>query len=153
MALFSIQQKSICSWIPFVPNKLEIKNEEQAKQLQSEDLIVTAPIETTNENDFSLKIFSPTFYSENEEKKPILLGTHHIDSYVEKIIWGKSIIQDSFPLGVLAAGMNDGSINLWNPNSIIQSDSENVLISHVSHHSQKVLDLDFNFNFKVVSFY
>ena len=50
-------------------------------------------------------------------------------------------------LGLVAGGLEDGSVNLWDPNRIIQgSDAARCLVTKLKKHSSPVRALDFNPN-------
>lgn len=56
----------------------------------------------------------------------------------------KGIEDGMFPLGMVAGGMSDGSINLWNPDAIIKNDFNRSLVARIESHRGNVLALQFH---------
>uniref|UniRef100_A0A2P2MNN0 Uncharacterized protein MANES_10G135100 n=1 Tax=Rhizophora mucronata TaxID=61149 RepID=A0A2P2MNN0_RHIMU len=100
------------------------------------------------DNSFSstanIEIFELNFQSEDREL-PLLGGCPSSEKF-NRLAWGKNGSgSDQYALGLLAGGLNDGNIDIWNPLSLIRSEtSEDALAVHLSSHKGAVLGLAFN---------
>lgn len=54
-----------------------------------------------------------------------------------------STYQDAFPMGLIAGGMVDGIINVWDPAKIVSND-ETALLASVEQHQGSIAGLHFN---------
>ncbi|KAK6928803.1 Ancestral coatomer element 1, Sec16/Sec31 [Dillenia turbinata] len=92
----------------------------------------------------SLEIFKLDFQSDDREL-PLLAECPSSERF-NRLSWGKKgSDSENFPLGLVAGGLVDGGIDIWNPHSLIRSDSsENALIAHLSRHKGPVRGLEFN---------
>ncbi|KAF9623319.1 hypothetical protein IFM89_000808, partial [Coptis chinensis] len=66
-----------------------------------------------------------------------------------RLCWGKagSGTTEEFSLGLIAGGLVDGSINIWNPLSLIRSqDVDRSLVGRFPKHTGPVRGLEFNTN-------
>ncbi|CAA2944883.1 transport SEC31 homolog B [Olea europaea subsp. europaea] len=98
----------------------------------------------------SLDIFELDFVS--DDRQLILAGTVASSERFNRISWGKGPANsEEFPLGLIAGGLVDGNIGLWNPNNLICSDtkkgsetSESALVGQLSKHRGPVRGLEFN---------
>ncbi|XP_022899190.1 protein transport protein SEC31 homolog B-like [Olea europaea var. sylvestris] len=98
----------------------------------------------------SLDIFELDFVS--DDRQLILAGTVPSSERFNRISWGKGPANsEEFPLGLIAGGLVDGNIGLWNPNNLICSDtkkgsetSESALVGQLSKHRGPVRGLEFN---------
>jgi hypothetical protein len=59
-----------------------------------------------------------------------------------RIAWG-TLADQSKPYGILAGGMKNGELGLWNPKSIIGGNADALLVKKAKH-SGPVKGLDFN---------
>uniref|UniRef100_A0A2P2MNP0 Uncharacterized protein MANES_10G135100 n=1 Tax=Rhizophora mucronata TaxID=61149 RepID=A0A2P2MNP0_RHIMU len=94
------------------------------------------------DNSFSstanIEIFELNFQSEDREL-PLLGGCPSSEKF-NRLAWGKNGSgSDQYALGLLAGGLNDGNIDIWNPLSLIRSEtSEDALAVHLSSHKGAV---------------
>lgn len=81
---------------------------------------VANAIDDSFETTADLEILSIDF-SPNSAKEMPSKGTVKSSERFHRLAWGgMSAGMNSFPLGILAGGMVDGSIGLWNPAAIIK---------------------------------
>ncbi|KAK7854777.1 protein transport protein sec31 like protein a [Quercus suber] len=92
----------------------------------------------------SLELFKLDFQSDDHEMP--LVGETPSSERFNRITWGKPIASaDKFSLGLVAGGLVDGTIDIWNPLALIRSEaSENALVGHLSRHKGPVRGLEFN---------
>ncbi|GAV89261.1 WD40 domain-containing protein/SRA1 domain-containing protein/Sec16_C domain-containing protein [Cephalotus follicularis] len=92
----------------------------------------------------NLEIFKLDFQSDDRELP--VVGESPSSERFNRIAWGKNGSgSESFGLGMIAGGLVDGNIDLWNPLSLIGSDaSESALVGHLSRHKGPVRGLEFN---------
>ncbi|XP_038695842.1 protein transport protein SEC31 homolog B-like isoform X2 [Tripterygium wilfordii] len=92
----------------------------------------------------NLEIFKLDFQSDDRDLP--VVGEVPSSERFNRLSWGKNGSgSDSFALGLIAGGLVDGSIDLWNPLSLIRSDaSESALVGHLSRHRGPVRGLEFN---------
>ncbi|CAN6902684.1 unnamed protein product [Brassica oleracea] len=92
----------------------------------------------------NLEIFELDFNSEDHEMK--LLGQCSSSERFTRLAWGSygSGSQES-PYGCIAGGLVDGNIGLWNPLTLIRSESnESAHVRYLSKHKGPVRALEFN---------
>nr|GEW11225.1 protein transport protein SEC31 homolog B-like isoform X1 [Tanacetum cinerariifolium] len=66
----------------------------------------------------NLEIFKLDFQS--DDRKLVLAGAISSSEPFNRLSWGKSPSNDSgFDLGIVAGGLVDGNIGIWNPNILI----------------------------------
>ncbi|XP_010512768.1 PREDICTED: protein transport protein SEC31 homolog B isoform X3 [Camelina sativa] len=95
----------------------------------------------------NLEIFKLDFQSDDRDLP--LVGEIPSSERFNRLAWGKSGSgSEEFSLGLIAGGLVDGNIDLWNPLSLIGSSqsSESALVGHLSVHKGPVRGLDFNVN-------
>ncbi|PSS09961.1 Protein transport protein SEC31 B like [Actinidia chinensis var. chinensis] len=93
----------------------------------------------------NLEIFKLDFQSDDREL-PAVAESPSSERF-NRLSWGKnpSGSSDEFSLGLIAGGLVDGSIGIWNPLALIRSEaSENALLSQLSRHRGPVRGLEFN---------
>ncbi|CAN6455975.1 unnamed protein product [Victoria cruziana] len=92
----------------------------------------------------SLEIFKLDFHSD-EWELPVV-GECASSERFNRLSWGKpGSSSEEYSLGLIAGGLVDGSINVWNPQKLIGStDSENSLIARLQKHTGPVRGLEFN---------
>ncbi|KAE8729009.1 Protein transport protein SEC31-like protein B [Hibiscus syriacus] len=92
----------------------------------------------------NLDIFKFDFQSEDLELP--LVGECPSSERFNRLAWGKNGSgSDEFSLGLIAGGLVDGSIDLWNPLNLIRSEeNEQALVGHLSKHKGPVRGLEFN---------
>ncbi|XP_047342560.1 protein transport protein SEC31 homolog B-like [Impatiens glandulifera] len=92
----------------------------------------------------NLEIFKLDFQSDDQELP--LVGETTTSERFNRLSWGKnSAGSEEFSLGLIAGGLVDGSIGLWNPLNLIRSEaSEDALVSQLSRHKGPVRGLEFN---------
>ncbi|KAF5469770.1 hypothetical protein F2P56_010332 [Juglans regia] len=94
----------------------------------------------------SLEIFKLDFQSEDWELP--LVGESPSSERFNRLSWGKATAgsaSEQFSLGLIAGGLVDGTIDIWNPLSLIRPEgNENALVGHLSRHKGPVRGLEFN---------
>ncbi|KAJ4836661.1 Protein transport protein Sec31B [Turnera subulata] len=92
----------------------------------------------------SIEIFKLDFQSDDRDLP--VVGESPSSERFNRLAWGRNGSgSDSYSLGLLAGGLVDGSIDIWNPLTLIRSDtSENSLVAHLSNHKGPVRGLEFN---------
>nr|GMD65329.1 protein transport protein SEC31 homolog B [Ipomoea batatas] len=99
----------------------------------------------------NLDIFLLDFAS--DDRQLVLAGSVASSERFTRLSWGKSPANsEQFPLGIVAGGLVDGSIGMWNPRVLISSIAnqeggevtENAFLGHLSKHSGPVHGLEFN---------
>ncbi|GMI95753.1 hypothetical protein like AT3G63460 [Hibiscus trionum] len=92
----------------------------------------------------NLEIFKFDFQSDDRELP--LVGECPSSDRFNRLAWGKNGSgSDEFSLGLIAGGLVDGSIDLWNPLNLIRSEAnEQALVGHLSRHKGPVRGLEFN---------
>ncbi|TPX63442.1 hypothetical protein SpCBS45565_g06633 [Spizellomyces sp. 'palustris'] len=72
------------------------------------------------------------------------LGAITCSARFNRLAWGALPGDTTRPLGVLASGMENGELDLWNPAAIIDGDSQKSLLMRHSIHGGPVRGLDFS---------
>ncbi|PSS26483.1 Protein transport protein SEC31 B like [Actinidia chinensis var. chinensis] len=92
----------------------------------------------------NLEIFKLDFQSDDHELP--LVGESASSDRFNRLSWGKNPSgSEEFALGLIAGGLVDGTIGIWNPLTLIRSGtSENSLVSQLSRHRGPVRGLEFN---------
>ncbi|XP_039030970.1 protein transport protein SEC31 homolog B-like [Hibiscus syriacus] len=92
----------------------------------------------------NLEIFKLDFQSDDRDLP--LVGECPTSERFNRVAWGKNGFgSDEFSLGLIAGGLVDGNIDLWNPLNLIRSmSSEQALVGHLSRHKGPVRGLEFN---------
>ncbi|KAJ6984756.1 protein transport protein SEC31 [Populus alba x Populus x berolinensis] len=92
----------------------------------------------------SLEIFKLDFQS-GDRDLPVV-GECQSSERFNRLAWGRNGSgSDAYGLGLIAGGLVDGNIDIWNPLSLISSEpSESALVSHLSRHKGPVRGLEFN---------
>lgn len=92
----------------------------------------------------SLEIFKLDFQSDDHDLP--LVGEFQSSERFNRLAWGRNGSgSDQYSLGLIAGGLVDGSIDIWNPLSLIGSEtSESALVGHLSNHKGPVRGLEFN---------
>ncbi|KFK35498.1 hypothetical protein AALP_AA5G292600 [Arabis alpina] len=92
----------------------------------------------------NLEIFKLDFQSDDRDLP--LVGEIPSSERFNRLAWGKNGSgSEEFSLGLIAGGLVDGNIDLWNPLSLIRSQSsENALVGHLTVHKGPVRGLEFN---------
>ncbi|MBA0655973.1 hypothetical protein Goklo_008384 [Gossypium klotzschianum] len=92
----------------------------------------------------SLEIFKLDF--QNDDRELTVVGEYPSSERFNRLTWAKNgSASDEFSLGLIAGGLVDGNIDLWNPLTLIGSEtSEQALIGHLSRHKGPVRGLEFN---------
>ncbi|XP_022756857.1 protein transport protein SEC31 homolog B-like isoform X2 [Durio zibethinus] len=93
----------------------------------------------------NLEIFKFDF--QNDDRELPVVGECPSSERFNRLAWGKNGSgSDEFSLGLIAGGLVDGNIDLWNPLTLIRSEaSEQALVGHLSRHRGPVRGLEFNF--------
>ncbi|KAF2293722.1 hypothetical protein GH714_004326 [Hevea brasiliensis] len=92
----------------------------------------------------SLEIFKLDFQSDDRDLP--LVGEFQSSERFNRLAWGRNGSgSDQYSLGLIAGGLVDGSIDIWNPLKLIRSEtSESALVGHLSNHKGPVRGLEFN---------
>ncbi|XP_010523659.1 PREDICTED: protein transport protein SEC31 homolog B-like isoform X2 [Tarenaya hassleriana] len=92
----------------------------------------------------NLDIFKVDFQSDDREL--ILVGECPSSERFNRLAWGRNGSgSDELSLGLIAGGLVDGNIDIWNPFSLIRSQSgESMLVGHLQIHKGPVRGLEFN---------
>lgn len=92
----------------------------------------------------NLEIFKLDFQSDDPEL-PIVAECPSSDRF-NRLSWGKNgSASEGFALGLVAGGLVDGNIDIWNPLTLIRSESnESSLVGHLVRHKGPVRGLEFN---------
>ncbi|KAH1073584.1 hypothetical protein J1N35_025912 [Gossypium stocksii] len=92
----------------------------------------------------NLEIFKLDF--QNDDRELTVVGEYPSSERFNRLAWAKNgSASDEFSLGLIAGGLVDGNIDLWNPLTLIGSEtSEQALIGHLSRHKGPVRGLEFN---------
>ncbi|EPS66280.1 hypothetical protein M569_08497 [Genlisea aurea] len=92
----------------------------------------------------NLDVFELDFVSDDRQLK--LVGTVPTSERFNRISWGRiSGDSEEYSLGIIAGGLVDGNIGLWNPKRLIGSGtSESALVKNLSTHKGPVHGLEFN---------
>eukprot|EP00245_Coleochaete_scutata_P005204 TRINITY_DN18571_c0_g2_i1.p1 TRINITY_DN18571_c0_g2~~TRINITY_DN18571_c0_g2_i1.p1 ORF type:complete len:1125 (-),score=228.11 TRINITY_DN18571_c0_g2_i1:535-3909(-) len=93
-----------------------------------------------------LELFKLDF--ESGDSEPPLVGATTSTERFHRLSWGTTGIEDgTYPYGIIAGGLVDGSVNLWNPGKMMsgrQGDAEGSLIKKLQKHQGAVRGLEFN---------
>ncbi|OUZ99287.1 WD40 repeat [Macleaya cordata] len=94
----------------------------------------------------NLEIFKLDFQSDDRELP--VVGECPSTERFNRLSWGKTGSEtEEFSLGLIAGGLVDGSINIWNPLSLIRSEEvEGAVVARLTKHTGPVRGLEFNTN-------
>ncbi|XP_077247850.1 protein transport protein SEC31 homolog B-like [Tasmannia lanceolata] len=94
----------------------------------------------------NLEIFKLDFQSDDRELP--LVGECPSNERFNRLSWGKNGSNtEEFSLGLIAGGLVDGSINIWNPLNLIRSENiDGALVGRLQKHAGPVRGLEFNIN-------
>lgn len=99
----------------------------------------------------NLDIYKLDFTSDDQEL--ILAGSEASSERLNRLSWGKRLPNsEEFSMGLIAGGLVDGNIGLWNPKRLISSGESQdgpeavgeAFLGHLSNHSGPVRGLEFN---------
>ncbi|UZJ54908.1 hypothetical protein CBS101457_004228 [Exobasidium rhododendri] len=99
---------------------------------------VSGALDESFSNDSVLEIWKPE-YAQDEIAKP--LGTAITNARFNRLVWGYVCAER--PMGVLAAGLENGELNLWDAQKIIDG-ADDALILRNNNHSGPIKGLHFN---------
>ncbi|XP_076941595.1 protein transport protein SEC31 homolog B-like isoform X2 [Bidens hawaiensis] len=90
----------------------------------------------------NLELFKLDFDSDDREL--VFSGAIPNSEPFNRLAWGKSIGSDEFSLGLVAGGLVDGNIGVWNPRVLMSSkEGESAFVQQLSRHKGPVRGLDF----------
>eukprot|EP00735_Rhodelphis_limneticus_P004984 TRINITY_DN1665_c0_g1::TRINITY_DN1665_c0_g1_i1::g.17806::m.17806 TRINITY_DN1665_c0_g1::TRINITY_DN1665_c0_g1_i1::g.17806 ORF type:complete len:1147 (-),score=366.04,sp/Q8L611/SC31B_ARATH/34.52/0.0,WD40/PF00400.27/8.4,WD40/PF00400.27/0.0072,WD40/PF00400.27/0.11,WD40/PF00400.27/48,WD40/PF00400.27/3e-05,WD40/PF00400.27/31,Sec16_C/PF12931.2/5.7e-09,Sec16_C/PF12931.2/1.5e+02,SRA1/PF07304.6/6.9e-10,Med15/PF09606.5/0.15 TRINITY_DN1665_c0_g1_i1:221-3661(-) len=90
-----------------------------------------------------LEIFGVDFNSPNGELP--VRGALASEERFHRLAWGlHGISSGTYPYGLIAGGMHDGTINVWNPAAILEGNDEGALLWSQQEHTGPVRGLEFN---------
>ncbi|KAI8909273.1 hypothetical protein DFJ77DRAFT_433416 [Powellomyces hirtus] len=72
------------------------------------------------------------------------IGSVACTARFNRLAWGSIPGDTSRPLGILASGMENGELNLWNPAAIVEGNAQKSMLMRQATHSGPVRGLDFN---------
>ncbi|KAF8324282.1 uncharacterized protein EI90DRAFT_3000716 [Cantharellus anzutake] len=109
---------------------------------------VAGALDASFSNESQLEIWDPDFMNKSEaglggagQRGPIVSVT--TGSRFNRLVWGA--VGTSRPRGVIAAGMENGEVNIWDPEKIVSNaEPSEYLISRNTEHTSSVRALDFN---------
>ncbi|WVZ66911.1 hypothetical protein U9M48_016068 [Paspalum notatum var. saurae] len=94
----------------------------------------------------NIEIFRLDFQSDSPDL-PLLASAPSPDRF-NRLSWSKpgAVEGDSFALGLLAGGLSDGSVAVWNPLSMISSEgtAEDAMVARLERHTGPVCGLEFS---------
>ncbi|KAF6136674.1 hypothetical protein GIB67_016130 [Kingdonia uniflora] len=92
----------------------------------------------------NLEIFKIDFQSDDHELP--VVGQCPSTERFHRISWGKSGSDtEQYSLGLIAGGLVDGSVNIWNPLNLLSSEeSEGALVGRLQQHTGPVRGLEFS---------
>ncbi|XP_052192454.1 LOW QUALITY PROTEIN: protein transport protein SEC31 homolog B-like [Diospyros lotus] len=92
----------------------------------------------------NLEIFKLDFQSDDRELP--VVGESPSSERFNRLSWGKNPSpSEELSLGLIAGGLVDGNIGIWNPLALIRAEAnENALVSQLSRHRGPVRGLEFN---------
>ncbi|PWA83548.1 transducin family protein / WD-40 repeat family protein [Artemisia annua] len=93
----------------------------------------------------NLEIFKLDFQS--DDRQLVLAGAISSSEPFNRLSWGRSPGSDGggFDLGIVAGGLVDGNIGIWNPNLLISSEeNESAFVQQLSRHKGPVRGLEFS---------
>ncbi|KAF7824612.1 protein transport protein SEC31-like protein B-like [Senna tora] len=92
----------------------------------------------------NLEIFKLDFQSDDQEL-PLVAECPSSERF-NRLSWGtNSSASEGFGLGLVAGGLVDGNIDIWNPLTLIRSEvKESALVGHLVRHKGPVRGLEFN---------
>eukprot|EP00307_Rebecca_sp_RCC1486_P002525 CAMPEP_0119433260 /NCGR_PEP_ID=MMETSP1335-20130426/49318_1 /TAXON_ID=259385 /ORGANISM="Chrysoculter rhomboideus, Strain RCC1486" /LENGTH=482 /DNA_ID=CAMNT_0007459095 /DNA_START=9 /DNA_END=1454 /DNA_ORIENTATION=+ len=105
---------------------------------------VAGAIDDSFESTAQLEIFNLELSSPSTDMP--LLGSVTTSERFQRLAWGTGVDAASYPLGVLAGGMVDGSIKIFNASKIVEGKEAEALVATVSKHHGPVRGLEFNWN-------
>ncbi|KAG8881687.1 protein transport protein S31 [Tulasnella sp. 331] len=136
MKLKDIHRTSTFAWSPFSSLPLLATG------------TVAGALDASFSNDSQLEIWDPDFINKTDfdlgsEGKPGPKGFVTTSSRFNRLAWGN--VNEARPKGVIAAGMENGELGLWDPEKIVQSaEPAQALILRNTEHSGPIRGLDFN---------
>ncbi|KAM7267529.1 hypothetical protein ACFE04_009695 [Oxalis oulophora] len=91
----------------------------------------------------SIEIFKLDFQSHDDDDLPVIGGSPSTERFT-RLAWGRTGggAGGAGSLGLIAGGLLDGNIHLWNPQALISN--EEALVAHLSKHKGPVRGLEFN---------
>ncbi|KAL5703467.1 hypothetical protein ACHQM5_028555 [Ranunculus cassubicifolius] len=101
----------------------------------------------------NLEIFKLDFTSDDRELP--LVGEAPSTERFNRLSWGKAgSLTEEDPLGLIAGGLVDGNVNIWNPHKLLNRSKEKPaptetphgLVANTQNHTGPVLGLEFNNN-------
>ncbi|KAJ6831903.1 protein transport protein SEC31-like protein B [Iris pallida] len=94
----------------------------------------------------NLEIFELDFHSDSPEL-PVVASAPSTERF-NRLSWGRppaDSFSEEFSLGIIAGGLGDGSIGVWNPQKLIRAeDQDGAFVAKLEKHTGPVRGLEFN---------
>ncbi|XP_066391405.1 protein transport protein SEC31 homolog B-like isoform X5 [Miscanthus floridulus] len=107
---------------------------------------MTGAVDLSFSNSANIEIFRLDFQSDSPDL-PLLASAPSPDRF-NRLSWSRpgAVEGDSFALGLLAGGLSDGSVAVWNPLSMISSEgkAEDAMVARLEKHTGPVCGLEFS---------
>jgi protein transport protein SEC31 len=81
--------------------------------------------------------------SESSSSSPRLLGSVKTQSRFSSLAWTPGTLGGSYPFGMLAGGMENGTVHVWNPQAVMEG-TDSLIASFSQHASGPVKALQFS---------
>lgn len=104
---------------------------------------VANAIDDSFETTADLEIFAVDFSAGSPKEMPVK-GSIKCNERFHRLAWGGLSGTGGLSYGILAGGMVDGSIGLWNPAKLIKAEEGDPVVARVQKHKGPVRGLDFN---------
>merc|ERR1719461_2355504 len=83
-----------------------------------------------------------------KDERNMSMGKCNVKTNFEMLTWGTFKPTESIPLGLIAGGMDDGSITIWNPYNLMSSSAsmrhKALIGTHSDKHKQKITAMAFD---------
>ncbi|GAA0155673.1 vesicle coat protein [Lithospermum erythrorhizon] len=107
---------------------------------------ISGAVDLSFSSSANIDIFQLDFASDNRDL--IHSGSAPSSERFNRLAWSKALANsEEFSLGIVAGGLVDGNIGLWNPKNLINYEgSESAFVGNLSRHKGPVRGLEFNAN-------
>ncbi|PWN18074.1 hypothetical protein BCV69DRAFT_301531 [Microstroma glucosiphilum] len=94
-------------------------------------------------NESVIEIWQPKYRGGNNDEEIKPLGSVATSAKLNRLAWG--YVHPSYPKGLLAAGLENGELGVWDAQKIIDGSSDSQILRNTTH-TGPVRGLDFNLN-------